>query len=123
MGARLLRRLVAFQHLLPLEAFVETKLICNKIENKLAGPTGRRANLDVGYLDHNKLVLASAKAAGQKIYLGLGIYGDLVGRYADGRYQPFDWTFPDFKDGRYDTELATLRRVYLDQLRAIKRQK
>ena len=123
MGSHLLRRLVAFQHLLPLEAFVETKLICNKIESKLAGPAGRRVNLDVGYLDHNKIVLASAKAAGQKLYVGLGIYADLVGRYADGRYQPFEWTFPDFKDGRYDTELTTIRRAYMDQIRAIKRQK
>jgi len=40
-----------------------------------------------------------------------------VGGYADGRYQPFPWTFPDFKDGRYDQELATMRQRYLQQLR------
>jgi hypothetical protein len=123
MGAHLKRRIVTFQHLFPLEAFVETKLICNKIENQLAAPSGRRVNLDVGYLDHNKIVLASAKSAGQKMYLGIGIYGDLVGRYAHGRYQPFEWTFPDFKDGRYDPEFETIRRAYLEQLRGAHRQK
>jgi hypothetical protein len=62
-------------------------------------------------------VLASVKAAGQKIYLAAGIYADLVARYAQGRYQPFAWTFPDFKDGRYDAELETLRSRYLEQIK------
>ena len=47
-----------------------------------------------------------------------GIYADLVARYAQGRYQSFPWTFPDFKDGRYDTELASLRGLYLRQIKA-----
>jgi hypothetical protein len=117
MGSDLKRRLIAFQDLVPPESLVVAKLTCNGIEDALAGPEGRRINLDVGYLDHNKVVLASAKAAGQKIYLGSGIYADLVGRYTRGRYRPFDWTFPDFRDGRYDAELAALRRQYLEQRR------
>src|SRR5262245_50342998 len=117
MGLNLQRRLVFFEALQPPDALPHAKLHCIEIEDALAGPTGRRVNLDVGYLDHNKVVLASVKAAGQKIYLGQGIYADLVGRYAAGRYQPFAWTFPDFKDGRYDAELATMRKRYLEQLR------
>jgi len=115
MGANLFRRLVAFESLRSPEALVEAKLACNRIENALAGPRGRRVNLDIGYLDHNKVVLASAKAAGQKIYLANGIYADLVARYAQDAISPFAWTFPDFKDGRYDAELAELRALYLRQ--------
>jgi hypothetical protein len=121
MGPDLRRRLLAFEKLLPPEDLVEGKLFCNDVEEVLRGESGRVVNLDVGYLDHNKIVLASAKPAGQKIHLGRGIHADLVGRYAGGRYEPFPWTFPDFRDGRYDAELAELRRRYLEQLRALRR--
>jgi hypothetical protein len=117
MGAHLHRRLVAFETLRSPGELADAKLACIEIEQALAGPAGRRVNLDVGYLDHNKLVLASVKAAGQKIYLSHGIHADLVARYAEGRYQPFAWTFPDFKDGRYDEELEILRGKYLAQIK------
>ena len=115
MGANLLRRLIAFETLRSPEELVDAKLACNAIEVALSNPQGRRVNLDIGYLDHNKIVLASAKAAGQKIFLGGGVYADLIARFSQGLYQPFAWTFPDFKDGRYDAELAELRALYLRQ--------
>jgi hypothetical protein len=115
MGAALLRRIVGFRDLISPESIVEVKLTANQIEDSLCGPFGRLVNLDAGYLDHNKIVLASAKPAGQKIHLARGIYADLVARYAHGRYRPFEWTFLDFEDGRYDEELGELRRRYLEQ--------
>lgn len=128
MGGRPQRRLAAFERLVPPESLRAIKLHSNAIEDELAGEAavlratgspagGRRVNLDVGYLDHAKVVLGSLKPAGQKIHLGDGVYADLVGRYRDGRYQPFEWTFPDFRDGRYDPDLAAMRRRYLEQLR------
>lgn len=117
MGTTLCRRLVAFERLVPPESIREAKLRCNAVEDELAGPAGRLVNLDIGYLDHNKIVLASLKYAGQKIHLGDGVYADPIARYREGRYQPFEWTFPDFRDGRYDADLDTIRRNYLSQLR------
>jgi Domain of unknown function (DUF4416) len=122
MGVGLKRRLLAFESLRSPEDLAADKQTCIGIEEALAGPSGRRVNLDVGYLDHNKIVLASIKAAGQKIYLSAGIYADLVARYAQGRYQPFAWTFPDFKDGRYDVELTALRERYLGQIKHWRRE-
>lgn len=121
MGAPLYRRMIGFRELIAPEAIVEIKLAANALEVELTGPAGRSVNLDAGYLDHNKVVLASAKNAGQKIHLGRGIYADLVARYSHGRYQPFEWTFPDFKTGRYDDELAELRQRYLQALRSTNR--
>lgn len=117
MGSPLYRTMVSFDELINPAEIVERKLGCNDIEERLASTNKRRVNLDAGYLDHNKVVLASAKEAGQKIYLGKGIYADLAGRYKAGRYQPFEWSFPDFKDGRYDRELLLIRKKYLEQLK------
>ena len=118
MGPGLKRRLASFARLVPPESIRAAKLTCNGIENELARDRSRRVNLDIGYLDHNKIVLASAKYAGQKIHLGDGIYADLVARFRDGKYQPFEWTFPDFRDGRYDVDLNRIRGIYAVQLRA-----
>ena len=120
MGPNLQRRLVAMADLAPPECIREGKLFCNDLEDRLAGGAGRPVNLDIGFLDHNKIVLASFKFAGQRIHLGDGVYADLTARYAGGRYQPFEWTFPDFRDGRYDSELLEIRSRYLGQLRALR---
>lgn len=117
MGSTLYRSIISFKDLMNPAEIVDRKLRCNELEDNLALDKKRRVNFDAGYLDHNKVVLASAKAAGQKIYLGRGIYADLAGRYRSGRYQPFEWSFPDFKDGRYDRELLSIREKYLSQLK------
>jgi hypothetical protein len=117
LGAPLYRRLLAFRQLYPPTLIVDMKLECNAIEERLASGGCRIVNLDAGYLDHNKYLLASAKEAGQKVYLDKGIYADLSGRYKGGKYQPFEWSFPDFRDGRYDDELLAIRRLYMGQLK------
>ncbi|HLW65426.1 MAG TPA: DUF4416 family protein [Gemmataceae bacterium] len=120
MGPSLHRRLISFHRLVSPELLVGAKLECNRLEDELRRRNGyRRINLDSGYLDHNKIVLASVKGLGQKIYIAKGIYADFVARYRQRRYQPFEWTFPDFKDGRYDRELDEIRQLYLQQLREL----
>jgi hypothetical protein len=117
MGKNLRRRLISFQRLFPPDRLGEVKHLANNYEDKIAGEKGRLVNLDAGYLDLNKIVLASFKGAGQKIYLGGGVWADMTARYRGGRYQPFEWTFPDFKTGRYDAELNAIREIYRRQLR------
>jgi hypothetical protein len=117
MGKDLKRRLASFRALVPPDCLSSAKHICNDIEDGLCGVKGRSINLDIGYLDHNKIVLASFKGAGQKIYLSDGVWADMVARYRGGRYCAFEWTFPDFRNGRYDRELAQIRQIYRQQLR------
>jgi hypothetical protein len=117
MGSSLNRRIASFYSLVPPDCLSSAKQKCNEIEDQLAAGKGRSVNLDIGYLDHNKIVLASFKSAGQKIYLTEGVWADLVARYRQGRYCSFEWTFPDFRDGRYDREMGHIREIYLKQLR------
>ncbi len=118
MGAQLRRRLITFESLVIPDCLAQAKLKTNEIEDSLESQEagGRRVNLDVGYLDHHKLVLASLKPAGQKVYLGRGVYADLMFRYHKKKLEPFAWTFPDFRDGRYEEEILQIRRDYLAQL-------
>lgn len=127
MGGHLQRQLITFAELRSPEELAAAKVKCNELELYFSPLTSegkgekRTVNLDIGYLDHSKIVLASAKGLSQKTYLSQGIYADLVARYKLGRYQPFEWTFPDFKEGRYDGDLAMIRGRYLQQLKAARK--
>jgi len=118
MGAGLRRSFLAFEMLISPDDLAEAKLAAIAIEEALRGPAGRRANIDPGYFDLHKTVLASVKYGAMKVYLGRGIYADIVCRYSRGKLQHVDWTFQDFRDGRYDPDLLEIRRRYVEQLRA-----
>ncbi len=79
---------------------------------------GRTVNIDPGYMDTSKVVLASYKPGGHKIALTEKCYADMVLRFSKGEYQSFDWTFPDFKSGMYFEFLKALRGSYLERLRS-----
>lgn len=117
MGKNQRRRIISFKKLVMPDMIVHAKLRCNEIEDALLKDRKRKVNLDIGYIDHSKIVLASLKFAGQKIYLGQNVYADMIARYKHGEYTYFEWSFPDFKDARYHDELNNIRKNYLKQLR------
>jgi len=119
MGGNLKRRIIAFHDLISPETIVEAKQTTNAMELTISGGPARTVNIDIGFLDHNKLVLASVKDAGQKIHLGQGIYADMICRYQAGQYHALPWAFPDFKDNRYRSELLAIRKIYLTQRKAL----
>src|ERR1041385_4514381 len=118
MGRGLRRRLFSISTLLSPEEIVDVKLASIGIERDLRGPQGaRRVNLDPGYLDVHKVVLASVKPGGLKVHLGRGVFADVVLRYEKGHFLPFSWTFVDFRTGAYEPELIRMREVYKRDLR------
>lgn len=117
MGGPIYRRIVSHRNLIPPESLTERKCQTNRLEDELREVGARRVNLDAGYLDLHKVVLASMKPAGQKIPLADGVYADLTLRFARGAYQPLEWTFLDWRDGRYGSDLLAVRGLLREQLR------
>jgi hypothetical protein len=74
-------------------------------------------NVDPGYLEAGKVVLASTKNAGHRIYLHSGIYGEAALLYYDGAFQACPHTYPDYQWAETLSFLTSLRSVYLHQLR------
>ncbi len=118
MGPNLTRTILSFEPLRPATELVRVKLAITEIERNFEEAGGRRFNIDPGYLDFFKLVLASFKEAPQKIYLGEGVWADPVMMYQAGAFHELPWTFPDFRAGTYTEELLAIRNIYKRTRRA-----
>jgi len=117
MGSPISRLFFSFRHLINPKELAQIKIDCNDIENRLAIKGQRKVNLDPGYLDYDKFVLASAKYAGHKIYLDHGIYADTTFMYSKGQFHPSEYCFPDFKSGRYNEVFLHIRSLYKGHVR------
>ena len=112
MGDGLQRVLVSFSPLVEPTFLVEARWKAHAVENQLAKAGNRTINVDMGYLDLFKLVLASFKPRGNKIYLDQGVWADMTLIFEKGRFQPLPWSFPDFKSGVFDKDLLDIRSRY-----------
>ena len=61
----------------------------------------RPVNLDPGYLEQSKIVLASTKNFFHRILISGGIYAEVTLHYQEGKWYDFPWTFPDYKSDDY----------------------
>lgn len=119
MGSPLMRRFVSIRDLVDPSALAEAKVRTNGIEALLASAPGavpRPVNLDPGYLEQSKLVLASAKNFSHRIPLAGGVYGEVTLQYRDGGWHSLPWTFPDYGSERYHPFFSSLRARYRAQL-------
>ena len=118
MGESIERLFVSFSNLIPPDRLAEIKLRTNEIENELAVDNKRKINLDPGYLDTDKFVLASGKYHGFKIYLSDGIWADMTLHYEKGKFSAMPWSFPDFRSGAYNEVFIRIREIYKRNLNA-----
>jgi hypothetical protein len=116
MGSDLRRYWYCFRDLMGAQMLAESRLVTGRIEELFAAGGKRRVNIDPGYLDFGKLVLASLKEAPDKIYLGNGVWAHTCLRYRSGTFVAPDHSFPDFKDGRFNPFLLEARRFYKELL-------
>ena len=116
-GTDLHRGFIAFRGLESPDRLPGLKHAAARLEGVWAKGGKRVYNLDIGYMDPDKLVLASFKRGPCKLYLSDGVYADLLLKYAKGRFEPFPWAFSDFRDGRYQKSLLTIREKLKSELR------
>jgi Domain of unknown function (DUF4416) len=119
MGSGLLRRFVSFCQLASPGNLAKIKLQTQRVEEKYRTleQSRRKVNVDPGYLEAGKVVLASTKNAGHRIYLQSGIYGEVALIYYDGAFRACLHTYPDYLRAETLSFLTSLRSFYLDQLR------
>ncbi len=122
MGKGIQREWFCFSQLLDPSKLPEWKEKCITIEKKYSSGNKRSINIDPGYLDHGKLVLASCKATADKIYMGHGVYAHTCLRYKKGEFFGPSHSFDDFIDGRFNS-FFKLAKTLLKQLIREKNQK
>ncbi|MFC1852467.1 DUF4416 family protein [candidate division CSSED10-310 bacterium] len=120
MGSPLKRYFLSFEPLIYPDQIASIKLRTSSVEDIFRQNSSRLINLDPGYMDYHKVVLASYKSGGYKIYLQQGVYGDMTLFYSKGRFQPFSWSFPDFIQGTYNQTFLKIRSLYKQKLRSQK---
>jgi len=116
-GENLLRQFVSFSQLVDAANLAEIKLFTNDLEQQFASSGKRIINLDPGYVDLSKLVLATTKNHQHRIYLGQGIFGEVTLRFTRKSFRPWEWTYPDYRTDQYIHFFNQVRLEYLEQLR------
>ena len=115
MGIPLQRVFLCFCDLIQPWEIASTKPKTNEIESRFAREctaVARPVNLDPGYMDQAKVVLASTKDFSHRIMISEGIYAEVTMYYQAGEWRSWPWTFPDFRTGRYNPFFSDLRQQY-----------
>ena len=92
----------------------EIKKRTNEMEKELSDGEGNRLiNLDPGFINPGRLMLATTKKAGFRIPLSDGIYTELTLFWARGEWHKFPWSYRDYQSERVQKFLTETRKRYL----------
>ncbi len=98
MGDNLKRRYVVFEKFIRKDMLSDIKLFSVFIEKKYSDKGKRLVNIDPGYFDLARLVLASTKDFSHRIYSKNGIFHEVTLIFKDKSYRALEWTYPDYKE-------------------------
>ena len=112
MGSSLKRRFISFSKLIPMSELYRVKLYANRLESKFMDAKKRLINIDPGYLDKAKLVLATTKDYAHRIYLQKGIFAEIALTYRGNSFSANDWSYPDYRSGAYIDIFNQIRALY-----------
>src|SRR3989338_6911055 len=115
-GNNLKRKFISFKELILPHELPKIKIITNQIESHMSSiGLLRLINIDPGYLDLARLILASTKDYIHRIYLGKGIFAELTLFYQRKAYRPWKWTYSDYRAKEYIAIFNKIREIYKGQ--------
>ncbi len=118
LGGEGLRRIYSFKELADASRQADIKTRTNEIEGIFSVDGKRRINLDPGFINHGRLMLATTKNAGFRIPLKDGIYTELTLFYARGEWHKLPWTYRDYQSKHVQDFITSVRNKYLAQRRS-----
>ena len=121
-GDNIVRAFFAFERLIDAAELPGIKRRTNSMEAEFASSSvsvKRPVNLDPGYLENAKIILASTKNFYHRMYLGDGIFGEVTMHFKNGAWEFFPWTYPDYQSRDYLLFFSDLRKRYREQLRTM----
>lgn len=117
-GKGLKRKFLFFFNLISPEGLPDVKIKTIELERLYSRDGNRSINLDPGYIHPAKLVLATTKDYSHRIYLRDGVYAEVTLYYHKHSFQPFPYTYPDFRGRGYIELFNRIRDDYVRGLRA-----
>jgi hypothetical protein len=100
LGQNPMRTLISYENLIPRIQVPDIKLWTNQQEFRFDSQT-RLVNLDPGYLTLGQFFLATTKDQRQRVYIRDGIFVEPTLFFQENQWQPFPWTYPDYKSTTY----------------------
>jgi hypothetical protein len=118
MGTGLQKQFLAFETLIDPADLAAIKRRTNCWEAEYASetqhPEPRPLNLDPGYITPAKLVLASTKDHAHRLYLRDGIYAEITLAFRYRKWEPMEWTYPDYRRDDYQWYFTQCREWLLN---------
>jgi len=118
MGGVLSKQFLSFGPLIDPVKLIDIKIHTNEIEDAYANEGKRIVNIDPGYINAAKLILATTKDFSHRVYLGKQIYGDIHMMFINGKLTANNWTYPDYKQELAINFFTELKHIYMENLRA-----
>jgi len=112
MGKGLKRRFISFTELIPIQDLYRIKLYTNRLETKFLTARNRQVNIDPGYLNLAKLVLATTKDYAHRIFLRKGIFAEITLSFRGNSFSANEWTYPDYRSKEYIDIFNQIRKLY-----------
>ena len=81
-------------------------------------PDERPLNLDPGLLTLGKFMLATTKDQAHRVYLRDGIFAEVTLRFHAGAWEPWPWTYADYREPFVHDFLLKARDHYRQRLSA-----